>query len=590
MMIRIGGASGYWGDSPRATPQLLDAGVDVLVYDYLAEITMSLLARAKMKDPSKGYATDFPDFAMKPHLRRIADQGVRVVSNAGGINPLALARALEELIAEQDLRLKVAVVTGDDLMPQLREIAEDAPPEFQTGAPFPDPQTIVSANAYLGAFGIAEALGGGADIVVTGRTVDSAATLGALIAHYGWKPDELDKLAAGSLVGHLLECGVQATGGNFTDWRAVPRREAIGYPIAEVTEDGVAVITKPEGSGGLVTRGTVGEQLVYEIGDPQDYRLPDVTCDFSAVSLTEEGPDRVRVEGARGRPAPPKLKVSATYVAGWRGGMTPVFYGPDAGEKAEAFARAVFARAEETLRIMQLPPFAERSVETIGSGGLLGENDRVEEVTLKIAARHPDQAGIAVLLKEIAGMGLATPPGLCGFASGRPKPSPVVQLFSFLIDRHRAEENVHSHGDGHTGSRRPVVGESEAKRPEPPALPSETEPMVNQHLGELAWVRSGDKGDSANIGVIARDPEALPYLWAALTTDLVADRFAHVTSEPVRRYLMPGPAAINFVLERSLGGGGIASLRTDPQGKGFSQLLLDLPVRLPERLAQKGAR
>lgn len=587
-MIRIGGASGYWGESAMATPQLLKAGVDVLVYDYLAEITMSLLARARMKDPENGgYAKDFVSAAMKPHLSEIAEKGVKVVSNAGGINPKACGAALRALIEEAGLDLKVAVVEGDDLKPRLADIAQSGVTEMFSGAPLPHPMTVVSMNAYLGAFPIAEALSAGADIVITGRAVDSAATLGALIAHYGWNTDDLDLLAAGSLIGHLLECGPQATGGNFTDWRDVARREAIGYPIAEVEADGMAVITKPDGTGGLVSRGTVAEQLVYEIGDPSDYVLPDVRCDFTGVELTEEGEDRVRVAGARGRAAPAQLKVCATHVAGWRGGLTPTFYGFEASEKAEEFASATIARAEESLRRANLPPFTEISAEVIGSGTMFGETAPADEVVLKLAARHPDQDGIGILLKEAAGMGLATPPGLCGFAGARPKPSPVVQLYSFLIDRDEVTATFDLGDEPKPVAAIAVTGQTDEAPAHSIPAPQHTDDMVSVMLIEAAWARSGDKGDSANVGVIARHPDLLPYLWEQLTEDLVAERFAHVLEGEVSRYLMPGPSAINFLLTKSLGGGGIASLRNDPQGKGFSQVMLTIPVEVPERLLKE---
>lgn len=586
-MIRIGGASGYWGESAMATPQLLAGNVDVLVYDYLAEITMSLLARARMKNPERGYATDFVTAAMRPHLAQIADKGAKVISNAGGVNPQACGKALRVLIDEAGLDLKVAVVEGDDLLERRGELAEAGPKEMFSGADFPHPMSIVSMNAYLGAFPIAEALRAGADIVVTGRVVDSAATLGALIARYDWQPKDLDKLAAGSLVGHLLECGPQATGGNFTDWRDVPRREEIGYPIAEVDADGGAVITKPEGSGGLVSRGTVSEQLVYEIGDPAAYILPDVTCDFRGVTITEEGPDRVRVMGARGRPAPTDLKVCATHLAGWRGGVALCFYGFEASEKAEEFAASVVARAEAHLRATNQSPFTETSVEVIGSGSQFGDTAPADEVMLKLAARHDEEAGIAALLKETAGMGLATPPGLSGFAGARPKPTPVVQLFSFLIDRTDVKVS-YSLGDGSTDVIDHAVTTGAVHSAGPRILePSETDDLVSVLLVEAAWARSGDKGDSANVGLIARHPDLFPYLWAQLSEEIVAERFAHVLEGEVTRYAMPGVGGINFVLSRSLGGGGIASLRNDPQGKGFSQVMLTLPVRVPERLLKE---
>lgn len=587
-MIRIGGASGYWGESHMATPQLLAGDVDVLVYDYLAEITMSLMARSRMKDPAKGgYAFDFVTAAMAPNLNAIAERGVKILSNAGGVNPHACGEALREEIAKAGLDLKVAVIDGDDLMPRKSDIAARAPTDMFSGAALPDPNTIISANAYLGATALAEALAAGADIVVTGRVVDSALTLAALIWHYGWSTDDYDRLAQGSLVGHILECGPQATGGNFTDWRDVPDRANIGYPIAEVSEDGAATITKPASTGGLVSRGTVAEQLVYEIGDPGDYMLPDVRCDFRQVKVEELEKDRVRISGAKGRPPTPTLKVSATHVAGWRGGLTPTFYGFEAADKAESFAADTIARTEIALRNQNLAPFTEVSAEVIGTGTLFGDDGAADEVVLKLAVRHPEQAGIAALLKEAAGMGLATPPGLSGFAGARPKPSPVVQLFSFEIDRSFVEI-TYDLGDGKVPHTPPVP--PPATEPAPLSLsylPTTSEGLVSVLLIEAAWARSGDKGNAANVGVIARHPDLWPYLWAQLTEDLVADRFAHVLEGDVSRFAMPGAHAINFLLDQSLGGGGIASLRNDPQGKGFSQVMLTIPVQVPEALLKE---
>ncbi|NNU16178.1 DUF1446 domain-containing protein [Parvularcula sp. ZS-1/3] len=587
-MIRIGGASGYWGESVMATPQLLKAGVDVLVYDYLAEITMSLLARGRMKDPENGgYAPDFVSVVMKRNLAEIAERGVKVLSNAGGVNPAACGRALRKLIDDAGLGLKVAVVEGDDLIARRAEIGELGPEDMFSGERHPEPMALVSMNAYLGALPIAKALADGADIVITGRCVDSSLTLGALMNRYGWDAEDYDLLSAGSLVGHLLECGPQATGGNFTDWRDVPNRAAIGYPIAEVSEDGSAVITKPEGSGGLVSRGTVAEQLVYEIGDPGDYLLPDVRCDWREVELEDVGPDRVAVSGAKGRAPTGKLKVCATHLAGWRGGLTPTFYGFQAAEKARVFAEDVLARCEFMLRAQSLPPFTETSVEVIGAGGMFGEEGEADEVVLKVAARHAEEKGIATLLREAAGLGLATPPGLCGFAGARPKPSPVVQLYSFLIDRGEVSVSVDL-GEG----AQPVASADHGKSAPPspfaePCAAEQTSDLVSVLLIEAAFARSGDKGNSANVGVIARHPDLLPYLWAQLTEEAVAERFAHVAEGLVKRFHMPGTSAINFTLEKSLGGGGIASLRNDPQGKGFSQVMLTMSVQVPARLLEE---
>lgn len=592
-VVRIGGASGFWGDAAMATPQLLRAGgLDYIVYDYLAEITMSILARARAEKPEMGYATDFVSLALKPNLAEIARQKVKVIANAGGVNPEACAAAVRALLTERGLALKVAAVTGDDLMAQKEELARTAPAEMFSGEAFPEAKRLLSINAYLGAFPIAQALDEGADIVITGRCVDSAVTLGALIHEFGWRAAEWDKLAAGSLAGHILECGPQATGGNFTDWESViDRLVDIGYPIAEVLADGNFVCTKPEGSGGVVNVGTVSEQMLYEIGDPEAYLLPDVVCDFSNVAITQAGPDRVTVSGAKGRPAPDTYKVCATYLDGFRGGMTMTFYGLDASRKAERFAEAVFKRTRRTLRGLNLPEFTETSIEVIGAESQFGSARRIEsarEVAVKLAAKHPEAIGIGILLKEATGLGLATPPGLSGFAGGRPKPMPVARLFSFTLPKAAVSIGIEVEGARQTFADAPGTRFDPGALEHPDATaPDDLNNLVSVPLIALAWARSGDKGNKANIGVIARRANYFPYICRSLTVDVVAARFAHFLEGGVERFVLPGPFALNFLLHEVLGGGGVASLRNDPQGKGYAQLLLEVPIEIPAALARR---
>ncbi len=594
-VLRIGGASGFWGDAARATPQLLASpDLDYIVYDYLAEITMSIMARARAKDDSRGYATDFVSAAMQPHLGLIAERGIKVISNAGGVNPQACVAALEAQIAEQGLDLTVACITGDDLVASKAALADAGIEEMFSGAGFPDPDKILSINAYLGAFPIARALAMGADIVVTGRCVDSAVTLGACIHHFGWGREDYDKLAMGSLAGHILECGPQATGGNFTDWEQVPGMANIGYPVAEIEADGTFVCTKPQGTGGLVSVGTVAEQMLYEIGDPQAYILPDVVCDFSTAQLEQVGEHRVRVSGATGRPAPDTYKVSATYADEFRGGTYLTFYGFDADRKARALTDAVFEAARSTLDAFGLPDFSETSVEVMGAESQYGAFSEVEssrEVVVKIAAKHPSQVGIGILLKEAVGLGLATPPGLSGFAGSRPSPSPVVRLFSFTIPKDKAQVSVTCGGKDqacHESHGQPVQALA-IDRPAAPAAHDGAE-MTEVPLLCLAFGRSGDKGDKANVGIIARRAQYLPWIWASLTEDVVTERFAHflasTDSGSVERFLLPGSNAINFLLHDVLGGGGVASIRNDPQGKGYAQLLLACPIAIPASLVE----
>ena len=577
-----------------ATPQLLAAGgLDYIVYDYLAEITMSIMARAHARDQNRGFATDFIDAVLQPHLADMAAQGVKLISNAGGINPQTCAAAATQLIDDAGLDLTVAVVSGDDLMAHKGAFADRRITEMFSDQNFPDPKDIASINAYLGAFPIAQALALGADIVITGRCVDSAVTLGACIDAFGWKPDEFDRLAGGSLAGHILECGPQATGGNFTDWhKAAGSLADIGYPIAEVSADGSFVCTKPENTGGLVTVATVAEQALYEIGDPQAYVLPDVVCDFSSIRIEQQGPNQVLVRGAAGYTAPAAYKVCATYADGFRGGQLLTFNGFNARSKASVFADAAIARANKQIEAQQLGDFTETSIEILGGvpekylGSHAGD---YQEVTLKIAARHRSAAGIGVLLKEITGLGLATPPGLCVFAGGRPKPSPVIRLFSFLLPKGELSVRIHWGGDSIDHTVAPVLT-SEPAVPVPHTLspcPEAQGVLTPVPLIRLAYGRSGDKGDQANIGIIARQAEYLPYIWTALTPEVVANCFSHFLDGRVERFLLPGIHAINFVLHDVLGGGGIASLRNDAQGKGYAQILLAQPIDLPAPLAER---
>jgi hypothetical protein len=600
--ISIGGACGYWGESAMATPQLLAAArtpgraLDYLVYDYLAEVSMSIMARARAKNPEGGYAADFVATVLKQNLAEISAQGVKVISNAGGVNPRACGAAIRALVFELGLSLKVAVVTGDDLLEQDNLLADLAPTEMYSGIALPDPSKIASANAYLGAFPIARALDEGADIVITGRCVDSAVTLAACIHEFGWTADDLDYLSSGTLAGHILECGPQATGGNHTDWEQVIENGIegivdIGYPIAEVSGDGSFVLTKPDNTGGLVSVGTVSEQMLYEIGDPQAYMVPDVVCDFSTVSIVQESPDRVRVSGATGYAATDTYKVSVTYADGFRGGVLRTMYGLDAKRKAQVYCDTVLARADQALRKSNLGDFSETSIEILGSEsqyGDFGQADASREVVVKLAAKHAEQSAISILLKEANGIGLASPPSGSGFQGGRSKPSPVIRLFSFLVDKKAVPVaiEIDGHETAFSAETSSPFNEDMITRPAAPAQPEASQSHVTVPLVKLAWGRSGDKGDKANIGIIARKPEYLPFIWASLTEKIVAARFAHFLEGEVERFLMPGPHAINYLLHDALGGGGVASLRSDAQGKGFASLLLDQPIEITSELAE----
>ncbi|MFN6992639.1 MAG: acyclic terpene utilization AtuA family protein [Aquincola tertiaricarbonis] len=587
--LRIGGASGFWGDTEFAAAQLVERGdIDVLVFDYLAEITMSLLIRAKAKDPTQGYAPDFVA-TMKPLMKQIKARGIQVIANAGGVNPSACRDALVAAAQAEGVELKIAAVLGDDLMPQVEAMRAAGTTEMFSGAAFP--AKVMSANAYLGAFPIAAALSAGADIVVTGRCVDSAVTLAPLIARFNWTAGDLDKLAQGSLAGHLIECGTQATGGNYTDWASVPGWDDMGFPIAECSADGSFVVTKPAGTGGLVCPSTVGEQMLYEIGDPRAYILPDVVCDFTAVTLTQLGPDRVEVTGARGRAPTDQAKASLTYADGFRAMSLFMIGGIDAGAKARRTGAAMLARMRRHYAARGWPDFTEASVEAIGAEDTYGAQARMSarEVMLKVGVRHPLKDALELFSREVAPMALMSSPAITGFTGGRPKVQPVVRLFSCLVPKSQLGVSIDM------GAQKVAAPQLAGKPLDLATLPAVGGPLPTADafargtrsvpLVQLAWGRSGDKGDSANIGVIARRPEFLPFIRAALTEEAVARWFAHLASGEVRRYDLPGTQALNFTLQRALGGGGIASVRMDSQGKAFAQMLLDHPVPIPADLA-----
>lgn len=594
--ISIGGASGFWGDSSIALPQLLThKGLDYISFDYLAEVTMSILARARAKDQALGYATDFVSLVAR-YLPDIAQRGIKLVTNAGGVNPAACADALRARIAEAGLSLRVGVVTGDDLMAMQSSLQDST--EMFSGAAMPE--RLMSLNTYLGAAPIAAALDAGADIVVTGRCVDSATVLGICMHEFGWSLSDYDRLSGASLAGHIIECGAQATGGLFTDWEQVPDWANIGYPIAEVDEDGAFEVIKPQGTGGLVSRGTVSEQLVYEIGDPAAYLLPDVTCDWSMVTVADVDEGRVRVSGARGTLPPPTYKASATWQDGFRVGATWTIIGEAATGKAKKVGEAIVGRVANLLQAAGAPPFIETSIEVIGSESSYGANSRAQaarEVVLKIAAKHPDPKALDLLVREFTSAGTSMAPGFTGMGGNRPKVMPLVRLFSMMIDKAIVDAQIQVEVDGETVAlpaksdalqqEQPDDQSVTAEPPMPTPTPSLVEaPLIAVPLLALAWGRSGDKGNHANIGIIARRPEYWPYIRQALQPETVAGLFAHYQPREVRRFDLPGVCGLNFMLYDVLGGGGIASLRNDPQGKGYAQILLGTSISVPADLVR----
>lgn len=585
--VVIGGASGFWGDSSTGPVQLVESGrCDYLVFDYLAELTMSILVGARMKRPEAGYATDFVTAAMRQILPEVVRQGIRVVTNAGGVNPAGCAQALRALADELGVKVKIAEISGDDFMPQWADHrATAAPVDMQNRQPLPE--KLISANAYFGALPVKAALDAGADIVITGRSVDSASTLGVLMHEFQWSATDWNRLAAGSLAGHIIECACQATGGLFTDWRTVPGWPAMGYPILECFEDGGFHVTKPKGTGGLVSVASVSEQLVYEIGDPQQYILPDVVCDFSQVTMSQVEPDVVDVRGAIGYPPTDTYKVSATFRDGFRTQSQLTIIGHEAAAKAQRSADALLARARAIFKARGLQDFSAAQSQVVGTAQCLGPH-RVApdlfEAVARVAVRHPQKEALEVFVREFAAAGTSWSPGTTGGGGGRPGISANIRHCAFLVPKKLLHPKITLDG---TEIATPEIPAGEAtvrfdRLPDGKTTGPGAD-WVEVPLRRVAHARSGDKGNHSNIGVIARDPADLPLLRAQLTTAAVGQYLAHLVKGPVTRFEMPGIGALNFLCEDALDGGGMSSLRNDPLGKAMGQIVLTMPVRVPRQ-------
>ncbi len=590
-IIRIGNAGGYWGDDPDALRRQLTGGpLDYITMDFLAEITMSILRKQQLKNPELGYARDFVT-QLETCLPLIAETGVKVITNAGGINPAALGRKIQAMVRQRGLGLKVGVVYGDDIAGRLDELtaAGEAFTNMETGAVFaPVKDRVISANVYLGAEPVVAALAEGCHIVVTGRVTDTGITLAPMIHEFGWAMDDWDRMAAGIVAGHIIECGAQASGGNLTDWQQVRSFREIGYPIIEMAADGSFVVTKHKRTGGLVCAKSVKEQLVYEMGDPGQYISPDGVAFFDTIEVRELGRDRVAVGGVRGGPAPERFKVSLAYEDGWKADGEVLVCGPDVRAKAKVITDVFWRKTGHA--------FAKTHTALVGAGSIWpphlaqGEPD---EIYLRFGVCDPDPAKIEDFAKALPALILAGPSGMAVSTRGRPRAQQVVAYWPALLRRDRvAAEVLTLAADGQETHRtitfqvRGEAGEPVRSGIRPRPLPKRAPAGAPRQvpLRRLCYARSGDKGDTSNIGVLARSPRIYEWLAGYLTAARVKRFFGPMVKGPVTRHRLDNLEGFNFLLEGALGGGGTTSLLVDPQGKTLSQALLQMEVEVPSSL------
>jgi hypothetical protein len=587
--IKIANAGGYWGDDPEAlVRQLKGPRVDYITMDFLAEITMSIMQKQRARDPSLGYARDFLPM-LQQAMPLLLENKVKLITNAGGVHPAACARAIMALGKTLGLKPKVAVVFGDDIMADLPSLGQRGAKldNMETGRAFSEiADRVLSANVYFGATGVVRALEFDPDIVITGRVTDTGITLAPMIHHFGWA--DFDRLASGIVAGHILECGAQSTGGNFTDWRTVKSFHNIGYPIVEVEEDGAFVVTKHPGSGGAVTVETVREQLFYEMGDPKSYITPDVVADFSTIQLAPAGENRVHVSGVKGYEATPTYKVSMAFADGAKCQGEVAICGPEARAKAECFAEIFWQKVGKDFAATQTEFFGWNSLHRS-----LGHQDDGNEILLRLGARHADQGPLKRFSKMIPALILSGPPAVC-VVGGAPKVQDVVSYWPALLDKSLVKtkvalcddmgepRNIKEYGAdvGHYKKRDTNLQTANK------VVDKWHEPANGTALSTICLGRSGDKGDTANIGVMARSQLAYDWLKDNLTAQVVKNMFHELCAGKVIRCEVPNMQGFNFLLEESLGGGGTLSLRTDAQGKMFAQGLLRQKMAIPEEVVQ----
>lgn len=582
-MLRIANCSGFYGDRLSAAREMVNGGpIDVLTGDYLAELTMAILWRSRSRDPDAGYATTFFT-QMEEVLGTCLDRGIKVISNAGGLNPRGLVNRLEKLADDLGLTPRIAIVEGDDLMPRLLRLMDEGL-EFRhldRDVPLREAGvTPLTANAYLGGWGIKEALDRGADIVICGRITDAALVVGPCAWRFNWHRDDWDALAGAVAAGHILECGPQATGGNYSFFQEIGGLDSPGFPIAEVESDGSAVITKHPGTGGKVTVGTVTAQLLYEIGSPR-YLNPDATVHFETIRLSDEGEDRVRVSETQGSAPPPDLKVALNYLGGHRNSMTFGISGLDVEEKARllesALWKAVGGRDQFDTAEVQLIKSGRPDPETIDDSVSYLRFTVKDPDPLK-AGRGFSRAAVELALANYPGLFLTTPPG---------EASPYAIYWPTSIPADLVPVSVVVDGSASVVTSVAPPGPKAAPLP-PITIESGTQSDIErQPLGSLVGARSGDKGGNANIGVWVRHAEAFPWLASFLTVDRLRQLLPEAGSLPITRFELPNLRALNFVIEGFLGDGVSSSTRTDPQAKSLGEFIRARVVEIPRDLLTK---
>ena len=586
--LRIANCSGFYGDRLDAAREMVEGGpIDVLTGDYLAELTMAILWRLRRRDPAGGYVRTFLA-QMEEVLGTCLDRGIKVVSNAGGLNPAGMAERLEEMTERLGLKARIAWVNGDDLTERVGELQQfNGLRHFDTGRPLPSGITPLTAHAYLGGRGIAEALSWGADVVVTGRVTDAAVVIGPGMWAFDWATEDYDQLAGALVAGHIIECGAQCTGGNYAFFEQVPGSERVGFPIAELSPDGSAVITKHPGTGGLVSVGTVTAQLLYEVGGPR-YHNPDVTARLDSIRLSQEGPDRVAVTGVRGEPPPPTLKVGLNYLGGYRNSVTMVITGLDAQHKAESVTAALWKS------LGGAGQFAEAAVSFNDTGQADPATNEAAMSHLRITVKDPDpakvgkrfsRAAVELALAHYPGFFMTAPPqDSSPYAVYWPtsvKASQVVQQVR-MGDREKqipssppTERLTDNDGGGCADkARSPSAEEFELAS-------GEHGDTATVPLGRIAGARSGDKGGDANVGVWVESEEAFGWLAGFLSESRFRELVPETAGLEIERHVLSNLRAVNFVVRGLLGEGVSSSTRTDPQAKSLGEYLRAKLVPIP---------